>query len=100
MPRMRKSSACVDYVPALCTHRPSRSMPLDQFAQGDISNPDMPFVHDSPTSPFLRTLLVHNFIRDPTNITASTRIIPGPAAEVGPFAIRSTLFETRSALAR
>ena len=23
MPSKRKSSACVDYVPALCTHRPS-----------------------------------------------------------------------------
>ena len=29
MPSKRKSSACVDYVPALCTHRPSL-LPIEQ----------------------------------------------------------------------
>ena len=32
MPSKRKSSACVDYVPALCTHRPSL-LPIERFSE-------------------------------------------------------------------
>ena len=32
MPSKRKSSACVDYVPALCTHRPSL-LPIEWFSE-------------------------------------------------------------------
>ena len=32
MPSKRKSSACVDYVPALCTHRPSL-LPIEWFSK-------------------------------------------------------------------
>jgi len=32
IPSKRKSSACVDYVPALCTHRPSL-LPIEQFSE-------------------------------------------------------------------
>src|SRR4029450_2157952 len=33
MPSKRMSSACVDYVPALCTHRPSL-LPLEWLSEG------------------------------------------------------------------
>ena len=39
MPSKRKSSACVDYVPALCTHRPSL-LPIE--CQGEIFGPWSP----------------------------------------------------------
>ena len=32
MPSKRKSSACVDYVPALCTHRPSL-LPIEWLSE-------------------------------------------------------------------
>ena len=32
MPSKRKSSACVDYVPALCPHRPSL-LPIEWFSE-------------------------------------------------------------------
>jgi hypothetical protein len=32
MPSKRKSSACTDYVPALCTHRPSL-LPIGWFSE-------------------------------------------------------------------
>ena len=32
IPSKRKSSACVDYVPALCTHRPSL-LPIEWFSE-------------------------------------------------------------------
>ena len=32
MPSKRKSPACVDYVPALCTHRPSL-LPIERFSE-------------------------------------------------------------------
>ena len=32
MPSRRKSSACVDYVPALCTHRPSL-LPIEWLSE-------------------------------------------------------------------
>ena len=32
IPSKRKSSACVDYVPALCTHRPSL-LPIERFSE-------------------------------------------------------------------
>ena len=32
MPSKRKSSACVDYVPAFCTHRPSLE-PIEWFSE-------------------------------------------------------------------
>ena len=32
IPSKRKSSACVDYVPALCTHRPSL-LPIELFSE-------------------------------------------------------------------
>src|ERR1700712_5141917 len=32
MPSKRKSSACVDYVPALCTHRPSL-LPIERLSE-------------------------------------------------------------------
>src|SRR6201986_5623545 len=32
MPRKRMSSACVDYVPALCTHRPSL-LPIERLSE-------------------------------------------------------------------
>ena len=33
IPSKRKSAACVDYVPALCTHRPSL-LPIEWFSEG------------------------------------------------------------------
>ena len=33
IPSKRKSSACIDYVPALCTHRPSH-LPIEWFGEG------------------------------------------------------------------
>ena len=32
IPSKRKSSACIDYVPALCTHRPSL-LPIERFSE-------------------------------------------------------------------
>ena len=39
IPSKRKSAACVDYVPALCTHRPSL-LPIEWFSEDSGSSPD------------------------------------------------------------
>ena len=40
MPSKRKSSACVDYVPALCTHRPSL-LPIEWFSEASWLAPTL-----------------------------------------------------------
>ena len=41
IPSKRKSAACVDYVPALCTHRPSL-LPIEWFSEEFGSTPSLP----------------------------------------------------------